>query len=107
MSALALSVAGSAAGGAVFGSAGAMAGRLIGAIGGNAIDQVLFGSRQERQGTPASFASSTSRSPLRMWSAKSSPIANGLFRWERSSAPAGGMPSRESDDTPAGLTAGR
>jgi hypothetical protein len=49
MAALALSVAGSAAGGAVFGSAGAMAGRLVGALAGYAIDQVLFGSRQERQ----------------------------------------------------------
>src|SRR4051812_3821437 len=48
MAALALSVAGSAAGGAVFGSAGAMAGRLVGALGGYAIDQVLFGARQER-----------------------------------------------------------
>jgi hypothetical protein len=49
MAALALSMAGSAAGGAVFGSTGAMAGRLVGALAGYAIDQVLFGSRQERQ----------------------------------------------------------
>ena len=49
MAALALSMAGSAAGGAVFGPAGAMAGRLVGALAGYAIDQVLFGSRQERQ----------------------------------------------------------
>ncbi|HEY4140663.1 MAG TPA: glycoside hydrolase TIM-barrel-like domain-containing protein, partial [Pseudolabrys sp.] len=49
MAALALSIAGSAAGGAVFGSTGAMAGRLVGALAGYAIDQVLFGSRQERQ----------------------------------------------------------
>ncbi len=48
MAALVLSVAGSAAGKAVFGSAGAIAGRLIGALAGNAIDQVLFGSRRER-----------------------------------------------------------
>lgn len=49
MAALALSMAGSAAGGAVFGPTGAMAGRLVGALAGYAIDQVLFGSRQERQ----------------------------------------------------------
>jgi hypothetical protein len=49
MAALALSMAGSAAGGALFGPTGAMAGRLIGALGGYAIDQVLFGARQERQ----------------------------------------------------------
>lgn len=48
MAALALSMAGSAAGGAVFGSAGAMAGRLVGALGGYAIDQALFGARQQR-----------------------------------------------------------
>jgi hypothetical protein len=43
MAALALSIAGSAAGGAIFGPTGAIAGRLIGALAGNAIDQVLFG----------------------------------------------------------------
>lgn len=48
MAALVLSVAGSAAGGALFGPAGAIAGRLIGALAGNAIDQVLFASRQDR-----------------------------------------------------------
>ena len=48
MAALALSVVGSAAGGSVFGPTGAIVGRLVGALAGNAIDQVLFGSRQER-----------------------------------------------------------
>jgi Gene Transfer Agent (GTA)-like protein/putative tail protein len=47
MAALVLSAAGAAAGKSVFGPAGAIAGRLIGAIAGNAIDQALFGSRQE------------------------------------------------------------
>jgi len=32
----------------VFGPTGAIVGRLVGALAGNAIDQVLFGSRQER-----------------------------------------------------------
>jgi hypothetical protein len=48
MAALVLSVAGAAAGKAVFGPAGAIAGRLIGALAGNAIDQVLFASKRER-----------------------------------------------------------
>src|SRR5882757_6988411 len=48
MAALALSVIGTAAGGSVFGPTGAIVGRLVGALAGNAIDQVLFGSRQER-----------------------------------------------------------
>jgi hypothetical protein len=48
MAALVLSVAGNAAGKAVFGSAGAIAGRLIGALAGNAIDQVLFASHGSR-----------------------------------------------------------
>ena len=47
MAALVLSAAGAAAGKSVFGPAGAIAGRLIGALAGNAIDQALFGSRQE------------------------------------------------------------
>ena len=47
MAALALSIAGAAAGSALFGPTGAIAGRLIGALAGNAIDQVLFG-RLER-----------------------------------------------------------
>ncbi len=47
MAALVLSAAGAAAGGSVFGPTGAIAGRLIGALAGNAIDQALFGSRQE------------------------------------------------------------
>ena len=49
MAALLLSTAGAAAGGAVFGPIGAMAGRLFGAVGGNIIDQRLFGERRERQ----------------------------------------------------------
>ena len=48
MAALVLSVAGAAAGNAVFGPAGAIAGRLIGALAGNAIDQVLFATHRER-----------------------------------------------------------
>ena len=48
MAALVLSVAGAAAGKAVFGPAGAIAGRLIGALAGNAIDRVLFGSWRRR-----------------------------------------------------------
>ncbi|HZQ11467.1 MAG TPA: glycoside hydrolase/phage tail family protein [Pseudolabrys sp.] len=48
MAALVLSVAGAAAGKAVFGPAGAIAGRLIGALAGNAIDQVLFATHRER-----------------------------------------------------------
>jgi hypothetical protein len=48
MAALALSIAGSAAGSAVFGPTGAIAGRLIGALAGNAIDQVLFATHRER-----------------------------------------------------------
>ena len=47
MAALVLSAAGAAAGKSVFGPAGAIAGRLVGALAGNAIDQALFGSRQE------------------------------------------------------------
>jgi len=47
MAALVLSVAGAAAGNAVFGPAGAIAGRLIGALAGNAIDQVLFATHRE------------------------------------------------------------
>ncbi|MEX0752823.1 MAG: glycoside hydrolase/phage tail family protein [Xanthobacteraceae bacterium] len=49
MAALLLSTAGAAAGGAVFGPVGAIAGRLVGAIGGNLIDQALFGEKRERQ----------------------------------------------------------
>jgi len=49
MTALLLSTAGAAAGGAIFGPIGAMAGRLLGAVGGNIIDQRLFGDRRERQ----------------------------------------------------------
>ena len=48
MAALVLSVAGAAAGKAVFGPAGAIAGRLIGALAGNAIDQVLFATHRQR-----------------------------------------------------------
>jgi hypothetical protein len=48
MAALVLSVAGAAAGKAVFGPTGAIIGRLVGALAGNAIDQVLFGTRRER-----------------------------------------------------------
>jgi hypothetical protein len=48
MAALALSVAGAAGGGALFGPAGAIAGRLVGAIGGNALDQTLFATHRER-----------------------------------------------------------
>ncbi len=48
MAALALSVAGRAIGGSLFGPTGAIAGRLIGALAGNAIDQVLFASHRER-----------------------------------------------------------
>jgi GTA TIM-barrel-like domain/Putative phage tail protein len=48
MAALVLSVAGAAAGKAVFGPAGAIAGRLIGALAGNAIDQVLFATHRTR-----------------------------------------------------------
>lgn len=48
MAALALSMAGAAAGGAIFGPTGAIAGRLIGALAGNAIDQVLFATHRER-----------------------------------------------------------
>jgi hypothetical protein len=48
MAALALSIAGAAAGNAVFGPTGAIVGRLAGALAGNAIDQVLFGTRLER-----------------------------------------------------------
>lgn len=48
MAALLLSVAGSAAGSAVFGPTGAIVGRLVGAVAGNAIDQILFGSRRDR-----------------------------------------------------------
>jgi hypothetical protein len=48
MAALVLSTAGAAAGNAVFGPAGAIAGRLIGALAGNAIDQVLFASHTSR-----------------------------------------------------------
>jgi hypothetical protein len=48
MAALVLSMAGAAAGKAVFGPAGAIAGRLVGALAGNAIDQVLFASHGSR-----------------------------------------------------------
>ena len=48
MAALVLSVVGAAAGRAVFGPAGAIAGRLIGALAGNAIDQVLFATHRTR-----------------------------------------------------------
>jgi hypothetical protein len=48
MAALVLSMAGSAGGGALFGPTGAIVGRLVGALAGNAIDQVLFASRRER-----------------------------------------------------------
>ncbi|HZS63501.1 MAG TPA: glycoside hydrolase/phage tail family protein [Xanthobacteraceae bacterium] len=49
MAALLLSTAGAAAGGALFGPAGAIAGRLIGAIGGNLIDNALFGAKGEQR----------------------------------------------------------
>src|SRR3569623_1784045 len=42
MAALLLSTAGAAAGGALFGPTGAIAGRLIGALGGNVIDNMLL-----------------------------------------------------------------
>jgi hypothetical protein len=48
MASLLLSVAGAAAGGAIFGPVGAIAGRLIGALGGNVIDNVLFGANKDR-----------------------------------------------------------
>src|SRR5690242_7005154 len=48
MAALVLSMAGSSGGGALFGPTGAIVGRLVGALAGNAIDQVLFASRRER-----------------------------------------------------------
>jgi hypothetical protein len=46
MAALVLSVAGAALGGSVFGPVGAIAGRLVGALGGNLIDQTLFGTHR-------------------------------------------------------------
>jgi hypothetical protein len=49
MAALLLSAAG-AAGGALFGPLGAVAGRLLGAVGGNVIDQALFGRGRQLEG---------------------------------------------------------
>lgn len=46
MAALLLSTAGAAAGKSLFGSAGAIIGRVAGALGGNLIDQALFGGRE-------------------------------------------------------------
>lgn len=48
MAALLHSAGGAALGNSVLGPTGAIVGRLVGAVGGNAIDQALFGSRQER-----------------------------------------------------------